>query len=234
LKNSGFRGDLENINWPKQGKSRESKTEWCQPIQSKRREKMKIFRFYVFLAVLILASNFSNLAQADSYSDAIEVFQKSQAVQPFFKDCYGYAVFPTIGKGGLGIGGAYGKGQVYQGGKVTGTASLIKVSIGWQAGGQVFSEIIFFEDKRAYDEFTSGNFEFDAAASAVAITAGVQAKAGSEGATAGASAGPATGTQARTKYNKGMAVFVHAKGGLMYEAAIGGQKFNFTPAKGNK
>jgi lipid-binding SYLF domain-containing protein len=234
LKNSGFRGDLENTDRPKQGRSREAKTEWCQTIQSKRREKMKTFRFCVLSAVLIFVSNFSNLAQADSYSDAIEVFQKSPAVQPFFKDCYGYAVFPTIGKGGLGIGGAYGKGQVYQGGQVTGTASLIKVSIGWQAGGQVFSEIIFFEDKRAYDEFTSGNFEFDATASAVAITAGAQAKAGSEGTTAGASAGPATGTQAGSKYKKGMAVFVHAIGGLMYEAAIGGQKFNFTPAKGNK
>ena len=195
---------------------------------------MKAFRFYVVLVTLIFASSFSNLAQADSSSEGIDVFQRSKAVQPFFHNSYGYAFFPTIGKGGLGIGGAYGKGQVYQGGKVTGTASLIKVSIGWQAGGQVFSEIIFFEDKRAYDEFTSGNFEFDATASAVAITAGAQAKAGSEGSTAGASAGPATGTQAKTKYKKGMAIFVHAKGGLMYEAAIGGQKFSFTPAKGNK
>jgi hypothetical protein len=89
--------------------------------------------------------------------------------------------------------------------------------------------MIFFEDKRAYDEFTSGEFEFDASASAVAITAGVQAKAGTEGATAGASAGPATGAQAKTSYHKGMVVFVQAKGGLMYEAAIGGQKFSFKP-----
>ena len=89
--------------------------------------------------------------------------------------------------------------------------------------------MIFFQDKRAFDEFTSGNFEFDAAASAVAITAGVQVKAGTEGATAGASAGPATGAQAEIKYHKGMAVFVHTKGGLMYEAAIGGQKFSYKP-----
>jgi lipid-binding SYLF domain-containing protein len=195
---------------------------------------MKAFRFYVLLAVLIFASNFSNLAQADSYSDAIEVFKKSPVVQPFFNHSYGYAVFPTIGKGGIGIGGAYGTGQVYQGGKVTGTTSLVKVSIGLQLGGQAFSEIIFFKDKRAYDDFTSGNFEFDATASAVAITAGAQAKVGTEGATAGASAGPATGTQAKINYQKGMAVFVHTKGGLMYEAAIGGQKFSFTPAGGNK
>ena len=188
---------------------------------------MKFFRFFILSAMMILISNFANLAQADNYSNTIEVFKKSQAVQPFFENAYGYAVFPTIGKGGVGIGGAYGKGQVYRGGKVTGTTSLVKATIGFQLGGQAFSEIIFFQDKRAYDEFTSGNFEFDAAASAVAITAGVQAKAGTEGATAGASAGPATGEQAKTSYRKGMAVFVHAKGGLMYEAAIGGQKFSF-------
>jgi lipid-binding SYLF domain-containing protein len=180
---------------------------------------------------MIFASNASNLAHAHSYSNAIDVFKKSSAVQPFFNNCYGYAVFPTIGKGGIGIGGAYGKGQVYQGGKVTGTASLVKLSVGFQLGGQAFSEIIFFKDKRAYDEFTSGSFEFDASASAVAITAGAQVKAGTEGGTAGASAGPATGAQAETRYRKGMVVFVHAKGGLMYEAAIGGQKFNFTPEK---
>jgi hypothetical protein len=119
--------------------------------------------------------------------------------------------------------------QVYQGGKVTGTASLVKVTIGFQWGGQAFSEVIFFQDKRAYDDFTSGNFEYDAAASAVAITAGVQAKAGTEGAIAGSSAGPPTRAQVQNKYRRGMAVFVHAKGGLMYGAGIGGQKFSFTP-----
>jgi hypothetical protein len=195
---------------------------------------MRTFRFYFLLIMTIVALNFSNLAQADSFSNTIEVFKKSPVVQPFFKNCYGYAVFPTIGKGGIGIGGAYGKGQVYQGGKVTGTTSLVKVSIGWQWGGQAFSQMIFFEDKRSYNDFTSGNFEFDASASAVAITAGVQGKAGTEGATAGASAGPATGAQAETKYRKGMVVFVHAKGGLMYEASIGGQKYSFTPAKDKK
>jgi len=191
---------------------------------------MRTYRFFILLVVMIFASNFSSLAQAASYSNTIEVFKKAPAVQPFFKNCYGYALFPTIGKGGFGIGGAYGKGQVYQGGNVTGTTSLIKVSVGWQWGGQAFSQIIFFGDKRAYDEFTTGNFEFDASTSAVAITAGAQAQAGSTGASAGASAGPATGAQAKANYNKGMAVFVHTKGGLMYEAAIGGQKFSFTPA----
>jgi lipid-binding SYLF domain-containing protein len=196
--------------------------------------KVKIFRISVLMVSLIVASIHVNLAHADSYAKTIEVFHQSPAVKPFFDSCYGYAVFPTIGKGGIGIGGAYGTGQVYQGGKVTGTTSLIKVSVGWQLGGQAFSQIIFFEDQRAYKDFTSGSFEFDASASAVAITAGAEAKAGTEGTTAGASAGPATGVQAETKYRKGMAVFVHAIGGLMYEAAIGGQRFNFTPAEGNK
>ena len=112
---------------------------------------------------------------------------------------------------------------------MTGITKLVKVSIGLQAGGQAFSQVIFFKDKRAYDEFTSGQFAFDAQASAVAITAGAQAQAGTTGATAGASAGPKTGAQAKTSYHKGMAIFVHAKGGLMYEAAIGGQKFSFKP-----
>jgi len=192
---------------------------------------MNFFRFFILSAVMILVSNFANIAQADNYSNTIKVFKKSQAVQPFFKKAYGYAVFPTIGKGGVGIGGAFGKGQVYRGGKVTGTTSLIKGTLGFQLGGQVFSEMIFFQDKRAYDEFTSGNFEFDASASAVAITAGAQAKAGTKGATAGATAGPATGAQAPTRYSSGMAIFVHAKGGLMYEATIGGQKFSFKPLK---
>jgi lipid-binding SYLF domain-containing protein len=186
-------------------------------------------RFFPILLAAVLMLALTGPAIADDYAETIEVYQKSDEVQPFFKSAYGYAVFPTIAKGGIGIGGAYGKGHVYQGGKVTGEATLVKATIGLQLGGQAFSEMIFFEDKRAYEEFTSGEFEFDASASAVAITAGVQAKAGTEGATASASAGPSDAKQAKTSYHKGMAVFTHAKGGLMYEAAIGGQKFTFTP-----
>jgi len=192
---------------------------------------MKINRFSILMIMFILALALANPVQADKFTDTVNVFKKSEAVQPFFKNAYGYAVFPTIGKAGIGIGGSYGTGQVYEGGKVTGEVSVIKGSIGWQLGGQAFSQMIFFKDKRAYDEFTSGNFEFDATASAVAITAGAQASAGTEGASAGASAGPATGKQAKTSYHKGMVVFVHTKGGLMYEAAIGGQKFSFKPKK---
>ena len=121
----------------------------------------------------------------------------------------------------------YGKGKVYRGGKVTGETSLIKATIGFQLGGQAFSEVIFFKDERAYKDFTSGEFEFDAAVSAIAITAGAQAKTGTEGTTASAGTGSDSGNQAKTSYRKGMAVFTYAKGGLMYEAAIGGQKFSF-------
>jgi hypothetical protein len=179
------------------------------------------------LSILILT--FTTPAIAATYEDTIELFNESEAVQPFFKNSYGYAVFPLIGKGGFVIGGAFGKGQVYKNDKVTGETSLIKASIGFQLGGQAFSEIVFFKDKRAYDKFTSGSFEFDATASAVVITVGARGSAGTTGSTAGASAGPATGTQAKSSYYGGMVTFVHIKGGLMYEAAIGGQKFSFKP-----
>jgi lipid-binding SYLF domain-containing protein len=182
---------------------------------------------FVFVFLVLGLAGF-NTAHADRYAATIDVFKKADTVKPFFENSYGYAVFPTIGKGGIGIGGAYGTGQVYARGKPTGTAKIFKATIGFQWGGQAFSQMIFFEDKRAFEEFTGGNFEFDAGVSAVAITAGVQAKAGTEGATGGASAGPATGAQAARGYHKGMAVFVHTKGGLMYEATVGGQKFSYT------
>lgn len=181
------------------------------------------------LIVMMMVAAAPISAFADSHADTIAVFKKSPAVMPFFETAYGYAVFPTVGKGGIVVGGAYGKGKVYKGGTATGTATLVKMSIGYQFGGQAFREIIFFEDQRAYDEFTRGSFEFDANTSAVVITAGAQAKAGSMGATAGASAGPSTGKQAGISYRKGMAVFVHAIGGLMVEAAIGGQTITFEP-----
>ncbi len=181
--------------------------------------------------VATLAFTFLVLTPAhaeDHYSKTIDLFKRSPAVQPFFKNAYGYAVFPTIGKGGVGVGAAYGEGRVYQGGKVTGKTSMTQLSIGAQLGGQAISEMIFFQDQRAYKEFTSGNFEFSAQASAVAITAGAQAQAGSEGAGVSATGGGTAGLQA-AKYYKGMAVFTHAKGGLMYEATVGGQKFHFEP-----
>jgi len=177
----------------------------------------------------MLFCGMSSAYAVENYSSSIAVFEKSPVCQPYFKKAYGYAMFPTIGQGGFGIGAAHGDGQVYRHGKVIGYTAMTQISIGFQLGGQAYSQIVFFEDKRAYDDFTRGNFEFDASASAVAITAGAQASAGTTGSTAGASAGPATGQQATTSYYKGMSIFVHTKGGLMYEAAVGGQKFSFKP-----
>ncbi len=189
------------------------------------------FRMSVFAAIVVLLfeSVPALAADSDDYTSVIKLFRESAVVQPFFANSYGYAVFPVVGKGGLGIGGAFGKGQVYRDGKVTGTSNLVKVSVGFQAGGQAFREIIFFQDKRAYDDFTNGTFEFDATASAVAITAGAQAEVGTTGASAGASTGPKSGEQVAGRYVKGMAVFVHTLGGLMYEASVGGQGFSFAP-----
>jgi len=165
---------------------------------------------------------------ADEYDDTIKVFQNAGQSGSFFKKCYGYAVFPTIGKGGVGIGGAHGKGRVYTGGKYVGDTSMTQLTAGFQLGGQAFSQIIFFEDKRSFDEFTGGNFEFGAQATAVAITAGASVGATTTGSSAGASGGK---NDAATVggYYKGMAVFTVAKGGLMYEATVGGQKFKYKP-----
>ena len=177
----------------------------------------------------LLFANISIASEVEDYSGTINVFQQSLQVEPYFENCYGYAVFPTVGKGSLGVGGTYGAGQVYRGGEVTAITKVMKMSVGFQAGVQVFSQIIFFEDERAYNEFTSGQYELSAQLSATAITAGGQAQVGSTGATAGMSAGPQTGVQANTNYYKGMVVFVHAKGGLMFEAAVAGQKFSIEP-----
>ena len=188
---------------------------------------MNRFLITLLLPLTLLFSTFGNAE--DNYAASIKAFKAADETKPFFDNAYGYALFPTIGKGGLGVGAAHGKGQVYVGGKATGNTSMTQLSIGLQAGGQAYSQIIFFQDKRAYDDFTSGNFEFGAQATAVAITASLQASAGSTGSTAGAAPGGTAGKQAKINYQKGMAVFTYAKGGLMYEASIGGQKFSFEP-----
>jgi len=179
------------------------------------------------IGFLACALSFSP-AWADEYQDTINVFKKSGESGTFFSKAYGYAVFPTIGMGGAGIGGAIGKGRVYEKGKYVGNTSLLQLTVGLQLGGQAYSEIIFFEDQRAFKEFTNGNFEFGADAQATAITASASAKASSTGASAGASATKNAATTAGA-YHKGMATFTVAKGGLMYEASIGGQKFKYEP-----
>ena len=128
---------------------------------------MKKMTLTMVFAIIFSFSIAAAAAEVEDYSSTINVFKESPAVAKFFKNSYGYAVFPTIGKAGWVVGGSYGKGQVYRGGKLTGKASVVEGSIGFQFGGKAFSEIIFFQDKRAYDEFTSGSFEFGATAQAV-------------------------------------------------------------------
>ena len=125
----------------------------------------------------------------------------------FFDQAHSYAVFPTVGKGGLGIGGAYGKGVLFHGGVAMGEVSVSQLTIGFQWGGQAYSEAIFFENLSDTERFAEGNFEVSAQASAVAVTLGASRD---------------------VSYQGGVAIFTMAKGGLMYEASVGGQKFSFT------
>ncbi len=142
----------------------------------------------------------------DSQEAKAEFIEADWRMEKRFSDAYGYVIFPNVGKGGLGVGGAAGNGIVYEGGQEIGAAKLTQLSVGFQAGGQASREIIFFEDKVAMDRFKGNNFEFSAQASAVAVTEGASADANYEG---------------------GVMVFTMQKGGLMYEASIGGQKFKY-------
>ena len=136
------------------------------------------------------------------------LLESSPKMQRYFDAAAGYVVIPTVGKGGIGIGGARGKGLLYEDGEPTAEVTLTQLSIGFQWGGQAYSEFLFFEDDKALNKFKEGNYELGAQASAVAITAGVSVDAG---------------------YESGVAIFTYAKGGLMYEAAVGGQKFKVKP-----
>jgi lipid-binding SYLF domain-containing protein len=185
-----------------------------------------LMRAFALFSALALGAG--AVQAAASYENTINVFKNAGASGAFFGKSYAYAVFPTVGSGAFTVGGAYGKGRVYVHGEYVGDTTMGQLSVGFQAGGKAYSQIIFFEDKRALDEFESGNFEFGADASVVAITAGANAGAATNGASAAASAGQ---NDARTRgvYQKGMAVFTIAKGGLMYSAAVAGQKFSYTP-----
>ncbi len=169
----------------------------------------------VQVCLLLFSSLIIIQAQAPSWDPddsrkvegAIEAFlEKDPGMQRFFDRAYGYAVFPSIGKGGFGIGGATGKGEVFEQGESIGTARMTQVSIGFQWGGQAYSEIIFFEDEDALESFKDNKVKFSAQASVVAVDKGASAD---------------------VAYEEGVAIFTLAKGGLMYEAAVGGQKFKF-------
>ena len=181
----------------------------------------------MFVATLLLGGA---VASADEYDDTVSIFKNAGESGAYFGKSYAYAVFPTVGKGGLGVGAAHGSGRVFAQGKHVGNVKMNQVSVGFQAGGQAFSQIIFFQDKRAFDEFASGSYEFDATVQAVAITASATATAGTAGATAGAAGGKKDAATAGA-YHKGLAVFTVAKGGLMYQAAVAGQKFKYKPKK---
>jgi lipid-binding SYLF domain-containing protein len=170
----------------------------------------------------------SSAIWADSYTDTVNLFKNAGQSAGFFQNSYGYAVFPTIGKGGLVVGAAHGNGHVYKHGHYVGDTSMTQLSVGAQAGGQAYSQIIFFQDQRAFDEFTKGNFEFGADVDAVAITAAAGGSVGTTGAS-GAASGGEKDAKTAGKYYKGLAVFTIVKGGAMYQATVAGQKFSYSP-----
>ncbi len=175
---------------------------------------MKTYKYIVLtLMVLLIFSN--TWSQSDSKKDKViadskdakaEFIKADKSMDGQFSKSYGYAIFPNVGKGGLGVGGAAGNGAVYEQGKLVGTAKLSQLSIGLQAGGQAYREVIFFENKESMDRFKDNRVEFSAQVSAVAA---------------------ASGASANAKYVEGVMVFTMQKGGLMYEASVGGQKFKF-------
>jgi lipid-binding SYLF domain-containing protein len=187
----------------------------------------KLRRQLLLIATMLLAAT---PALADKYSETVDLFKNAGESESFFGKSYGYAVFPTIGKAGLGIGGAYGEGRVYEQGKYVGDTKMKQLSVGFQAGGQGYSQIVFLQDKRAFDDFTSGNFEFGANVNAVVITAAASGTAATTGTTGTASGGKKDAATAG-EFHKGTAVFIITKGGLMYEASVSGQKFSYTPLK---
>jgi lipid-binding SYLF domain-containing protein len=187
---------------------------------------MKRSAVYVVAALLFVLAGAAT--SADDYTDTMQLFKNAGASGTFFEHCYGYAVFPTIGAGGYVVGGAHGNGQVYVHGKHVGDASMTQLSVGLQVGGQAYSQIIFFEDQRAFEEFASGNFEFGADANAVAITAAAGGSAGTTGASANVSGGMKDAKTAG-RYYKGVAIFTIVKGGAMVQATVAGQKFTYHP-----
>jgi lipid-binding SYLF domain-containing protein len=175
---------------------------------------MKKLSIALITLSLIFVSSFVQAWSPDS-SDKLELAvaqalitakDKDPSLEKWFKEAHGYAVFPTVGKGGIGIGGAHGKGIVIKNDKTVATTSLSQLTIGFQLGGQVYSQFILFKDETAFSNFSRGNFEMGAQVSAVAVTLGASADA---------------------NYDGGVAVFTIAEGGLMYEASVGGQKFKY-------
>jgi lipid-binding SYLF domain-containing protein len=189
-----------------------------------------IMRVFWTLAWVLFATNAIAAPSESDYRDAIELFKHAGESAAFFRNSYGYAVFPNIGKGAFIVGGAYGAGRVYARGAYVGDTSLAQVSVGFQAGGEGYSQIAFFQDKRAFDEFATGSFEFDAGVRVVAITATAGGQAGTAGASGDASAWKNDAVTAG-RYYKGMVVFTIVKGGALYQASLAGQKYSYKPRR---
>lgn len=154
----------------------------------------------------------TSAGKADLEASAGITFAKAKTADPtiarLIQGSAGHAVFPAVGKGAVGVGGAYGKGVLYEGGATVGYCDLTQASIGVQLGAQAYSEILVFKSKAALDEFKGGNFAFDAQATAVALK---------------------SGSAANANYSTGVAVFTMDESGLMFEASVGGQKFSYQP-----
>ncbi len=169
---------------------------------------------FLFAATMILSASMMQAQSSkdkqlisDSKKAKTEFLKGDKLMQTLFNNSYGYVVFPNMGKGGAGVGAAAGTGVVYEKGKIIGTAKMTQLNVGAQLGGQAYREVIFFETKAALDRFRQNKFEFAAQTSAVAVNAGASAD---------------------VKYRDGVLVFTQEKMGLMYEASVGGQKFNYT------
>ena len=153
-----------------------------------------------------LQSKSQTKVRDDSRDAKAEFIKTDPSMKKLFANSYGYVIFPNIGKGAVGVGGAAGNGTVYEKGKAIGKGKMLQVSVGFQFGGQAYREVIFFENKEALDHFKDNKLEFAGQVSAIAAK---------------------SDASANSQYREGVQVFTEGKGGLMVEAAIGGQKFTY-------
>lgn len=171
---------------------------------------MKNLTFTLFLALFALIVQAQDKKDQEIISDSeaakADFLKDDPDMAKLFNDSYGYIILPNVGKGGLGVGAASGNGVAFELGKMIGFAKMTQVTVGLQAGGQAYSEVVFFEDKESFERFKANKVEMAAQVSAVAAASGASADA---------------------KYVDGVAVFTRTKGGLMYEASVGGQQFKF-------
>jgi lipid-binding SYLF domain-containing protein len=187
---------------------------WYSNQTIKSMKTHKLFISIITLSILSITVAFSQDLSEYNHQEAemtIDTFKTADSeLEQLFETAYGYAVIPSVAKGAVGIGGAAGKGIVYEGGEPVGGVQMTQVSIGLQLGGREFSEVIFFENEEAFKKFTDDDFQLSADATAVALK---------EGATT------------NERYTNGVLIFTKPKGGLMFDASVGGQKFEFSPVE---